>query len=96
MHAQFNDLQLMKDLWAVFASLRESFDVLETHLVPWLESVLLPTPLHELPSEEDLVTLWTSLNVEPRLIDLLARQWHLHWDVSAGCLRVAAHCLKKP
>ena len=85
----------MKDLWAVFAGLRESSDVLETHLAAWLDSVLVPTPLHQLPSEEDLVTLWTSLNVDPLYIDKLARQWHLLWDVSAGCLRLAVHCLKK-
>ena len=93
MFAQFSDLQLMKDLWAVFASLRESFDLLETHLALWLDSVLLPTPLDQLPSEEDLVALWTALNVEPRLIDLLASEWHLYWDFSCGRLRVAEHCL---
>ena len=38
MFAQFEDLQLIKDLWAVFASLRESFDFLETHLLSWLDT----------------------------------------------------------
>ena len=69
---------------------------MQTHLAAWLDSVLVPTPLDQLPSEEDLVTLWTSLNVDPLYIDLLAREWHLVWDVSASALRVASACLKKP
>jgi hypothetical protein len=52
-HAHFNDLELMKDIYIVVASVINSSDLVCKHLAPWLLAHLEVAPNGDLPPAQD-------------------------------------------
>ena len=80
---------VLKNVWVVFASLRNSFDLILQHLPQWLPVVVSWTPRDRLPPPDRLTQLWTVLGLDEDLVDLLANDLVLWWDSQAQVLRVA-------
>lgn len=87
MHAYFNDPQLLKDIYIIFRSLRESFDLICQHLCPWLVRVVKFVDPEDLPSPDVLKATWTSLNIDPVLVETLV-DLGICWDGEADQLKV--------
>lgn len=90
MHGQFNDPELLQDVFVVVASAKNSFGLLCDHLGPWMCSKLSFVPDDSLPPAQDRYELWTSLGVETELAETLAFELRLQWQ--AGRLEIAASC----
>ena len=80
---------VLQNVWIVFASLRNSFDLILQHLPQWLPVVVSWTPRDRLPAPERLTKLWTVLGLDEELVDLLANDLVLWWDPQAQVLMVA-------
>ena len=92
MHSQFNDPELLQDVFVVVASARNSFGLLCDHLGPWMCSKLSFIPDDSLPPAQDRYELWTSLGVGTELAETLAFELRLQWR--GGRLEIAASCAK--
>ena len=82
--------QLLKDLFIVMQSLKNSFNLVTERLTPWLALRLIFTDREECPPGHELLDLWTAMGVDPVLAEQLASDMALHWDFELGALRVAA------
>ena len=79
MFRQFNDSDLMNDVWIIMASARNSFGMVHSYLLPWLNSVVTFVPEDELPPAEDMGVMWSALGLDPNLVELLAGKLRLYW-----------------
>ena len=80
---------VMKNVWVVFASLRNSFDLILLHLPQWLVVHVAWTPRDQLPTPDKLSVLWQALQLDEEIVELLAQDLQLWWDRDATMLRVA-------
>ena len=94
LHQQFCNAELMKGLYVVIESLRNSYGQLMAQLGKWILRSLQFVPDDNLPSEEALAILWTALGLDPVLVEVLSSTLRLRWK--DGRLQVAASCLKLP
>ena len=80
---------MLKDLWVVIESLRNSYDMLCDHLGAWIEAklVFVDEPLFTDQSRQEL---WQSLGVEPETVELLTFTLRFEWR--SGFLRVRSDC----
>ncbi len=89
MHFHMLGKQFISDLVVVFASIRNSYDLIVTHICQWLLQRVAFTPDDALPAPTTLYAQWTALRVEPALAEHLAEDLRLHWDPAAASLRIA-------
>lgn len=93
----FHDLppQLLKDLWAIMASLRNSYNLLHEHLAPWLLRNVQWTE-GELPESESWEAVWSVLGVDAQLIHVITKELAMRWDPTTATLRVAKQWSNSP
>jgi hypothetical protein len=94
LHQQFCNPDLMKGLYIVVESVRNSYGQLLSYLGNWLVRSLQFVPDENLPPIEDRTILWTALGLDPTLVEVLACQLRLQWK--GGRLQVSANCLNLP
>ena len=94
LHSQFNNSQMMQDMFIVVAAARNSYVLLHQHMALWLQSTIVLIPDNELPPIQDRIELWTALGIEPTLVEVVASELRLQWK--DGKLQVAASCVKVP
>ena len=82
--------QLLKDLFIVMQSLKNSFNLVTERLTPWLVRNLIFTDRADCPPAHELLALWTFMGVDPVLAEQVTSDMALHWDFELGKLRVAA------
>lgn len=90
MHSQFQNTELIQDVFIVVASVRNSFGLLVDHMGRWLHNKVLFVPDDDLPPMQERYELWTALGAEPELAEMLAFELRLQWCDSR--LQVAASC----
>eukprot|EP00974_Lingulodinium_polyedra_P008540 815241-Lingulodinium_polyedra.AAC.1 len=76
----------MKDAYIVFAAVRNSYGQLYTYLWPWIQDHLQYVAEQDLPPVGERTCLWTSLGLEPAVVEWLADDLKLEWK--EGRLRV--------
>lgn len=88
MHTHFNDPSLMKDIYIVIESLRNSHNLIQRHLRAWIADKV--QFADEWSGEESSVMgeMWTTLGVEPAVVEVLVADLQLRWQ--GGSLQVAA------
>ena len=94
LHQQFVNADLMKGLYIVIESLRNSYGQVLSYLGDWIVRSLQFVPDENLPSEEERAVLWTALGLDPTLVDVLACKLRLQWN--GARLQVAASCMDMP
>jgi hypothetical protein len=94
LHQQFCNPDLMKGLYIVVESIRNSYGQLLSYLGNWIVRSLQFVPDENLPPAEGRTVLWTALGLDPTLVEVLACQLRLQWK--GGRLQVAASCLGLP
>lgn len=95
LHMQFRDAQLMRDLYIVIASARNSYNSILKHLIGWLRSGVLEFAEDgALPSQETLLELYSVLGVDPYLTDKAASVLQMVWK--DGKLMVRKQCMGMP
>ena len=88
---QMGDPQLLKDLCIVLESLRNSYDLLHGRLAAWVHS---KARFVEVDGDDDAErSLWTSLGIEPEVVELLVR---LRLRFTGGALLVINVCANEP
>ena len=90
MLAEFSDKDLLRDCFVVVAALRNSIDLITTHIGMWISSRL--QFVEPLCSDEiqDFVIMWVALGLDGELADLLAGTLQLRFE--AGLLKVSSDC----
>ena len=86
---------MLKQIWKVFAALRNSYDLFIDHISEWIIEVTVWKPLSECPDAEGLQRLWELLGVDLPLSELIAHELRLHWDFENGHLCVSSEWQKK-
>ena len=71
-------IDLMKDVWSIFAALRNSYDLVVDFLAPWLQVVIDFVDDAACPPVGDMQNLWHALGVDPVMSDFLAEDLRLH------------------
>ena len=87
LHMYFKDPQLLKDIYIIFRSLRESYDLIVDHVHPWLLKIVTFVAEKELPHDEELRLVWTALNLDPEIVQTLV-ELKLVWDPANATLKV--------
>ena len=87
---QVKDRSLMRDLYISVESLRNSADLLSSHMASWILSVLTFVDAQDEIWVQEYRVLWESLDVEPSLIELLAAELQLRWEGGRLCVKAQA------
>ena len=82
--------QLLKDVWGIFASLRNSYDLVLAHLAGWLANHIMFKAPDDCPCPERMQSVWEMLGVDPKFSDILAHDLRLHWDFAKGQICVSS------
>ena len=77
---EVKDRSLMRDLYVSVESLRNSADLLSSHMVSWITSVLTFADERDEAWVQEHRELWEALDVEPSLVELLAAELQLRWE----------------
>ena len=88
--------QTLADLYMAINSYRTSVAKCLPCVPAWLDRVLTPLPLNELPSEEELTRLYSAVGVGSDLLDALSSEMHLIWRPADGKLLVLDTFLTQP
>ena len=88
MHSEFNDAQLMKEVFIAYASVRNGFDEIQQHLCLWLLQVTAFVSEDELPPAEELKEFWEALGVSEERVEHLGTTI-LWWDPVAKVLKAS-------
>ena len=78
--------EVLKHIWVMFASVRNSFDYVVKHLGEWLHLRVSFVDLSSCPPRRELEELWVLLGVDKKDILELLLDFGLHWDFKNNTL----------
>ena len=94
MFTEFRDRDLLRDVYVAIASIRNAWNLVNTHLGSWVASRLRYTdPLPEA-AVSQLETMWAALGVEPGIAATMCDTLQLRFE--GGELRVTKECMSIP
>ena len=79
LHWHFNDTELIQKIHVAIESLRNSFDLLYTYLGGWIVDHLSIVDPAQLRPADELRAIWTTLGVEPEVVELLSADLRMTW-----------------
>ena len=87
---QCKNRSLMRDLYVSVESLRNSADVITSHMTRWVFSVLQFVDARSGQWKEEQRMLWQALDVDPEIIELMVGELELCWSGDRLCVRSGA------
>ena len=87
---QCKDRALMRDLYIVTASLRNSSDLFTSRIYTWIAQSLIFVEPRGAVWEAEARELWSTLDVEPAMVDTMVSDLQLHWDGEHICVLAGA------
>ena len=90
------DPQLLKDVWQVFAALRNSYDLILSNVDHWLLNHVSWVDATECAPAEQMQKVWVALGVDVVLAEQLAFYLRLRWDHHSQTLHVCKDVLESP
>ena len=89
LYEESHDKELMKQMFVIYASLRNSFDEIQQNICIWLLQTVMVVDDSELPPEAELVEFWESMSCDPEQVENLARTMRVWFDRASGRLLVS-------
>ena len=76
----WTDKEKLKDLWEIFAALKNSAGLLHQWLPEWLSHHLVYRPAAQLPAVEEASILWSALGLPADRLCQVVHEWQLCWS----------------
>ena len=96
MYEEFQDKDLLKEVFIIYASLRNSFDEIQANICLWLLQTVKVADDDQLEPESELVEFWEALGLDDENVDYFGRVLRIWFDSESQRLVVSKRWASSP